>query len=178
MKCSLSSVHVFLAFPCSAMTGDFDFFSGELVVVSQLFSRENLPQCEDDDVLLPQNIADFTVAVWITGVVDEPSRIALECCVNDEVIIDPKHVAADSLAVVELFPVVGEHCPDFLPSVLDDHLPALDLTLTEETHAMDAAAVHPDRLSSVLGEMAEPHCHGKVQACGTSLATPHQMSFR
>ena len=58
-----SLVHVLLALLGSAVAADLDLLAGELVVVGQLLTREDLPQGEDDDVLLTENITDFAVAV-------------------------------------------------------------------------------------------------------------------
>ena len=60
---SESLVHVLLALLGSAVAADLDLLARELVVVGQLLTREDLPQGEDDDVLLTENITDFAVAV-------------------------------------------------------------------------------------------------------------------
>ena len=56
-------VHVLLALLGSAVAADLDLLARELVVVGQLLTGEDLPQGEDDDVLLTENITDFAVAV-------------------------------------------------------------------------------------------------------------------
>ena len=56
-------VHVLLALLGSAVAPDLDLLAGELVVVGQLLTGEDLSQGEDDDVLLTENITDFAVAV-------------------------------------------------------------------------------------------------------------------
>ena len=58
-----SLVHVLLALLGSAVAADLDLLARELVVVGQLLTGEDLPQGEDDDVLLTENITDFAVAV-------------------------------------------------------------------------------------------------------------------
>ena len=58
-----SLVHVLLALLGSAVAADLDLLAGELVVVGQLLTGEDLSQGEDDDVLLTENITDFAVAV-------------------------------------------------------------------------------------------------------------------
>ena len=58
-----SLVHVLLALLGSAVAPDLDLLARELVVVGQLLTGEDLPQGEDDDVLLTENITDFAVAV-------------------------------------------------------------------------------------------------------------------
>lgn len=70
---------------------------GELVVVRQLLSAVDLPQGEDDDVLAAVHIDDPRVAVWLTGVVDEASGVALHRCVHHVKVIDAEHVATDPL---------------------------------------------------------------------------------
>ena len=62
---SESLVHVLLALLGSAVAPDLDLLARELVVVGQLLTGEDLPQGEDDDVLLTENITDFAVAVWL-----------------------------------------------------------------------------------------------------------------
>ena len=47
------------------MTCNFHFFPGELVVIGELLSGENLSQGEYDDVLLSENVTDLAVAVWL-----------------------------------------------------------------------------------------------------------------
>ena len=58
-----SLVHVLLALLGSAVAPDLDLLARELVVIGQFLTREDLPQGEDDDVLLTENITDFAVAV-------------------------------------------------------------------------------------------------------------------
>ena len=62
-KSRTALVHVLLALLGSAVAADLDLLAGELVVVGQLLTGEDLPQGEDDDVLLTENITDFAVAV-------------------------------------------------------------------------------------------------------------------
>ena len=58
-------VHVLLALLGAAVAPDLHLLPRELVVVRQLLTGEDLPQSEDDDVLLSKNITDFAVAVWL-----------------------------------------------------------------------------------------------------------------
>lgn len=69
----------------------------ELVVVRQLLSAVDLPQGKDDNVLAAVYINDTRVAVWLTGVVDEASGVALHRCVHHVKVIDAEHVATDPL---------------------------------------------------------------------------------
>ena len=62
-KSRTALVHVLLALLGSAVAADLDLLARELVVVGQLLTGEDLPQGEDDDVLLTENITDFAVAV-------------------------------------------------------------------------------------------------------------------
>lgn len=70
---------------------------GELVVVRQLLSPVDLPQGKDDDVLAAVYVDDTRVAVWLAGVVDEASGVALHRCVHHVKVIDAEHVATDPL---------------------------------------------------------------------------------
>lgn len=54
-----SLVHVLSAPLCAAATWNLVVFNVELVVVCQLFAGHNSPECEDDDVLLTENINDL-----------------------------------------------------------------------------------------------------------------------
>ena len=58
-------VHVLLALLGAAVTPDLHLLPRELVVIRQLLTGKDLPQSEDDDVLLSKNITDFAVAVWL-----------------------------------------------------------------------------------------------------------------
>ena len=58
-------VHVLLALFGAAVAPDLHLLPRELVVVCQLLTGKDLPQSEDDDVLLSKNITDFAVAVWL-----------------------------------------------------------------------------------------------------------------
>jgi len=62
-KSRTALVHVLLALLGSAVAPDLDLLAGELVVVGQLLTGEDLSQGEDDDVLLTENITDFAIAV-------------------------------------------------------------------------------------------------------------------
>lgn len=73
------------------------FLNGKLVVVCELFAPVDFPQCKNDYVLLPVDIDDTGVAVGLTGVVDETSRVAMHGGINHLIVIDAKHVAANSL---------------------------------------------------------------------------------
>lgn len=73
------------------------FLDGELVVVSELFALVDFPQRKNDYVLFPINIDHTGVAVGLAGVVDETSRVAVNGGVYYLIVIDAKHVAANSL---------------------------------------------------------------------------------
>lgn len=73
------------------------FLDGELVVVRELFASVDFPQSKNDYVLLPVDIDHTGVTVGLTGVVDEASRVAMHGGIYHLIVIDAKHVAADSL---------------------------------------------------------------------------------
>lgn len=73
------------------------FLDGELVVVCELFAPVDFPQCKNDYVLLPIDIDHTGVAVGLTGVVDETSRVAMHGGIYHLIVIDAKHVAANAL---------------------------------------------------------------------------------
>ena len=58
-------VHVLLALLGSAVAPDLHLLPRELVVICQFLAGKNLAQSENDDVLLPKNITDFAVAIWL-----------------------------------------------------------------------------------------------------------------
>ena len=47
------------------MAFQFLFFFRELIVVGQLLTRENLSQCENDDMLAAHDVDNLAVAVWL-----------------------------------------------------------------------------------------------------------------
>ena len=59
------SVHVLLALLGATVAPDLHLLPRELVVICQFLTGKNLAQSENDDVLLPKNITDFAVAVWL-----------------------------------------------------------------------------------------------------------------
>jgi len=67
----------------------------------------------------------------LARVVDKSSRVSLHCSINDYMIIDTEHVAADALIGVELLPLVGKRGPNQLACVLDDHFAGLDFPRAE-----------------------------------------------
>ena len=58
-------VHKFLAFSRSTVTFQFLFFFGELVVVCELLTREDLSQCKYDDMFAAHDVRNLAVAVWL-----------------------------------------------------------------------------------------------------------------
>lgn len=55
------------------------------------------PESEYHDFLVPINRDDFGIAVWLTGMVDEPSFIARHRSIHHFISINPEHVATDTL---------------------------------------------------------------------------------
>ena len=47
------------------MTFKFLFFFGELVVICELLTRENLSQCKYDDMFAAHDVHNLAVAVWL-----------------------------------------------------------------------------------------------------------------
>ena len=74
---------------------------GELVVVGELLAPVDLPQGEDDDVLVAVHADDPRVAVGLARVVDEASRVAVHGSVHHLKVVDAEHVAADTLGDAE-----------------------------------------------------------------------------
>ena len=58
-------VHELSALSGVASAGDLDVLEGELVVVGQLLADLDLPEGEDDDVLLAQHVHDLGIAVGL-----------------------------------------------------------------------------------------------------------------
>ena len=95
--------------------------------------------------------------------VDKPRRIAADRCVNDFVIADAEHVAADALRLIALLAPVGQRAPDHLAGVLDDHLAGVKVTPAVETAAMDTRPVNADSLSGERAQPPEAHRHRQVE---------------
>jgi hypothetical protein len=115
-------VHVLSTTFCAAAAGYLVVFDVEFVVIRQFFARDNSSKRKYDDVLLTEYINDLRVAVWlrkkyemqitngwfnvlmrnayITRVINESRRCSAHCGIDDQIIINFEHVAADSLAVV------------------------------------------------------------------------------
>lgn len=72
-------------------------FDGEFVVIRKLFPAVDLPQREDNDVLLSFHVDDPRVTVWLTRVVDKTCRVAVHGSIHYVEVVDAKHVAADTL---------------------------------------------------------------------------------
>lgn len=69
----------------------------ELVVVGELLPTADAPRGKYDDVLLAVHSDDPGVAVGLTGVVDEAGSVAMHRGIYHLIVIDTKHIAADSL---------------------------------------------------------------------------------
>merc|ERR1719383_1527220 len=99
----------------STIARDLDFFLGEFVVVSEFLPGQNPALSEDDDVLETLGTANHArCAVRIARVVDETSGVSVHGCVDDGILIDTEHVAADSFGFVLLFSAVGQERSDEL----------------------------------------------------------------
>lgn len=72
-------------------------FNGELVVVGELLSTVNLPQGENNDVLLALHVDDSRITVRVAGVIDKPCRVSMHGGVHHVEVVNAKHVAADAL---------------------------------------------------------------------------------
>lgn len=70
---------------------------GEFVVVRELFPAVDLPQSENDDVLLAFHVDDPRVTVRLARVIDETCGVSVHGGVHYLKVIDAKHVAADAL---------------------------------------------------------------------------------
>lgn len=57
----------------------------------------------------------------IARVIDEPCRITTHRGIHNKVIVNAEHVAADSLALVVLLPLIGQRGPDQLARILNHH---------------------------------------------------------
>ena len=69
--------------------------------------------------------------------IDESLRVSPHGGVDDGVVVNLEHVAADAATLVELFPLVGEDSADLLAGVFDHHLARLNLALAVETATVD-----------------------------------------
>lgn len=72
-------------------------FDGELVVIGQLLPPVDFPKSKDDNVLPTFHVDHPRVAVRFTGVVDEPRRVAVHCCIHHVEVVNAKHVTANTL---------------------------------------------------------------------------------
>lgn len=99
LECQRDLVQELAALLGSAVAGQLisRFLNGELVVVGELFPSVDLPQGEDDNVLLTVNNDDTRVAVGLAGMVYETCRVAMHRGVHHFVVIDAKHVTANPL---------------------------------------------------------------------------------
>ena len=58
-------VKIFSTFPSSTEAAQLDILDGKLIVVGELLTGEDLPEGEDDDVLLAQDVDNLAVAVGL-----------------------------------------------------------------------------------------------------------------
>ena len=63
-------VHILLAFSCTAVTLDLHVLYGELVVIGQLFPREDFSQGKNNNVFLPKNVYNLAVAIWLKSLIN------------------------------------------------------------------------------------------------------------
>lgn len=108
---------------------------------------------------------DARVAVGLAGMVDEARGVAVHRCVDHLIVVDAKHVTADSLwgegrkdggcwtdaplrrstgkvtnphlSIIIFLPLVGEHGSNDISGIFNDHFASLNGFLTEQTSAMD-----------------------------------------
>lgn len=141
--------------------------NGELVVVGELFTAVDLPQGENYDVLSAVHVDDAGVAVGLARVVDEAGRVALHRRVHHVKVVDAEHVAADVLAVIILLSLVSQDRADDGASVLDHHLPGLDVPLTVKSTSMNLRSVNSYCFFGYFLQVPESHRHGKLTAGGS-----------
>lgn len=75
------------------------FFNGELVIVCELLSCIDFAHGENDNVLLTIDADHTGETIGLAGVVNETSSIAVHGGINDFIIVNTKHVAANALRV-------------------------------------------------------------------------------
>lgn len=105
---------------------------------------------------------DARIAVGLAGMVDEARGVAVHRCVHHLIVVDAKHVTADSLweseetgavglmhlgrdrqvidphlSTIIFLPLVGEHGSNDISGIFNDHFASLNGFLTEETSAMN-----------------------------------------
>lgn len=61
----MNLIHVFSATLCTTAAWNLVIFDVKFVIVGQLLARYYSTKCEDDDVLLPEDVDDFRVAVGL-----------------------------------------------------------------------------------------------------------------
>lgn len=75
----------------------------DLVIVSELLACLNGALSKDDNMLGSLDLNDTTRTVGVAGVVDEPTSIAHERGVDDDIVVNAEHVATDATTVVIFF---------------------------------------------------------------------------
>lgn len=167
-----TSVEELAALLCTAVAGQLvaGILNRELVVVGELLSTVDTPRGKDDDVLLAVHCDDPRVAVGLTGVVDEAGSIAMHRGIYHLVVIDAKHVTANSLPIVVFLPFVSEHRPNDISRVFNDHLPCINGFLAEQTSAMNGRPV--DSNSFLRGGLELFESHSQWQLHGGTPGSP------
>lgn len=100
--------------------------------------------------------------------IDEACGIASHRGIHHKVVVDPEHVAADALALVQLLSLIGERGPDQFTRILDHHFACLNVPRAVQAASMDVRAEHSHTLLGRLLQRTIAHRHWQVAAAATS----------
>ena len=160
------SIHVLLTATRWTHASYLDILKRKLVVVRQLLTSIDRPQCKDNHMFLPGAVVhDLRVAVGFTRVVDESSGIAGNGGVNDGRLAQSKHVAAvvagavRPRTIIHLFPPVCQYSTYHLASILNHHLTGSNVATCVQSQSVNWRPIHSHGVLHRRAEMTETHCH-------------------